>query len=292
MNNTTTKRTFIIGEEWFFFKLYTGVKTADDILIKHLAPLINKWKQDRLISKWFFIRYYDPDFHLRVRLQLNDTNHLQLIITDLKNCLSELLSQKIIWKIQIDTYVRELERYGFDTIDDAETIFCIDSETILSILNDLDETLDDNYRWLAGIYLTNKLLDTFKISLEDKKELIEKYINAFKDEMGYNKFLKRQLDTKYRNTKKNIRGLLSNETNYSFATSIKNHYHFPTSSINNILNNIQDKDILENIIFSLSHMTLNRLFRSKSRQNEFVIYYMLSHHYKSVIAQNKYNKVS
>ncbi len=53
MNNDTTKRTFIIGEEWFFFKLYTGVKTADDILVKYLAPLIYKWKQDKNISKWF-----------------------------------------------------------------------------------------------------------------------------------------------------------------------------------------------------------------------------------------------
>ena len=34
------KRDFCIGSEWLYYKIYTGVKTADLILMEKLYPLI------------------------------------------------------------------------------------------------------------------------------------------------------------------------------------------------------------------------------------------------------------
>jgi len=62
MNNI--KRTFIPGDEWLYIKLYTGYKTADTILTEILPEIISKLKDEQLIDKWFFIRYYDPHYHL------------------------------------------------------------------------------------------------------------------------------------------------------------------------------------------------------------------------------------
>jgi hypothetical protein len=49
------KRDFCIGSEWLYYKLYTGVKTADLILLEKLYSVILELKEKNLIIKWFFI---------------------------------------------------------------------------------------------------------------------------------------------------------------------------------------------------------------------------------------------
>jgi len=66
-------RTFIPGSEWVYFKLYTGTKTADSILKNELYGYVSKMLKNGIIDKWFFIRYADPDFHVRLRLHLKES---------------------------------------------------------------------------------------------------------------------------------------------------------------------------------------------------------------------------
>jgi len=51
------KRTFIIGDEWLYFKVYTGYKTADTLLTDTVFPLSQYLLKEKLIDHWFFIRY-------------------------------------------------------------------------------------------------------------------------------------------------------------------------------------------------------------------------------------------
>ena len=53
-----TKRLYIPGSEWVYYKLYTGPKTADTILTDLIDPVINNLSCKNLIEKWFFIRYF------------------------------------------------------------------------------------------------------------------------------------------------------------------------------------------------------------------------------------------
>lgn len=62
------RRKFIPGSRWLYFKIYTGIKTADEVATRTLLPLLREWYEAKLIDDWFFIRYTDPDFHLRLRL--------------------------------------------------------------------------------------------------------------------------------------------------------------------------------------------------------------------------------
>jgi len=64
------RKTFIPGSEWVYFKLYTGTKTADMILKNEIYEYVNGLLKNDSINQWFFIRYSDPDFHLRLRLHL------------------------------------------------------------------------------------------------------------------------------------------------------------------------------------------------------------------------------
>jgi thiopeptide-type bacteriocin biosynthesis protein len=285
------KRKFIIGDEWFFFKVYTGVKTADSLLINHFMPIINIWKDNSYISKWFFIRYYDPEFHLRIRVLLTDKENIMPIINDLNVLLTKLIQQNLIWKLQTDTYTRELERYGAERIEDIETIFFNDSEMITETLNYIENTDSQNTRWLVGLSIIDSLLDVFKVSIENKKVLMEIYVAFFSAEMNYDKYLKRQLSLKYRKNKKDINNFLSKKTEHFQLINLISQKNKKTEKIvNKILNQKLSFENLGELIFSISHMSLNRLYRTKSRENEFVSYHLLLYYYESKIAQLKHQK--
>ncbi|WP_299207955.1 thiopeptide-type bacteriocin biosynthesis protein [uncultured Dokdonia sp.] len=285
------KRVFILGDEWIFFKIYTGVKFADTLLTDHLMPLINTWKSKNYIEKWFFIRYYDPEFHLRVRFLVSDKENLTLIIKDMNVLFSALIQQDFVWKLQTDTYVRELERYGIQKIDHAETVFCHDSEMIVSVLKHIENAGNQSLRWLTGLLIIEDILDAFNLTIEEKKDLMEQYITFFSDEMSYDKFLKRQLSLKYRNNKREINSFLTRNAAHQALIDIVSYKKENThQSMQEIVNSELSSEYRGELIFSLSHMSLNRLYRTKSRKNEFVSYHLLLYYYESKIAQLKHSK--
>ena len=70
------KRTYQLGEEWLYYKVYCGVRTANSILANEISSLTQELLSDGLIDKWFFIRYADPEKHLRLRFKLTDSSKL------------------------------------------------------------------------------------------------------------------------------------------------------------------------------------------------------------------------
>lgn len=78
MNTGLETRDFYPGDEWVFFKLYGGIAICDKILFTHVLPLTNFLESEGTIDKWFFIRYSDPEFHLRIRLHTKDRKKFDL----------------------------------------------------------------------------------------------------------------------------------------------------------------------------------------------------------------------
>ena len=130
----TKKRTFTIGDEWLYFKVYTGFKTADTILTDTVFPLAQRFLKDNLITHWFFIRYSDPQFHLRVRFHITEKENIAPIIHHFNHAFQHYVNQDLVWKIQMDTYQREMERYGIELIELSEKLFALSSETICKII--------------------------------------------------------------------------------------------------------------------------------------------------------------
>ena len=110
------KRFFVIGDEWLYYKFYCGPKTADEILIEVIKPVSEKLLKDNIIDKWFFIRYSDPKLHLRVRFHYANPENILFIINTINQYIQFYIDQDLIHKVQIDTYQRELERYGTKSI--------------------------------------------------------------------------------------------------------------------------------------------------------------------------------
>ena len=82
-------RRFLPGSEWLYLKVYTGSTTADAVLRTYLAPVIATAMRQGLARRWFFLRYGDPDWHLRVRFHGDPATLTALGVGEvaLTNCL-------------------------------------------------------------------------------------------------------------------------------------------------------------------------------------------------------------
>lgn len=288
------RRTFIIGSEWLFYKIYTGPKTADRILTEVIKPVSEELLKNGLIDSWFFIRYSDPKFHLRVRFHQPNFENNSSIIQMLYDALLPFVDSNLIWKITTDTYSREIERYGLTLIESVEKYFFIESTMIVNILDILECDQQDNIRWLAGIKITNEILDLFRFDFQHKILFIQKLRDGYGKEFGLNKDVKLQLAKKYRINKSLIEMLFtSGEVQEDEVLSVMNLIVQYKNEIKSIVekfilcetNQVSDVPV-ESLVQSILHMMVNRLFRSKQRMYELVLYDFLFQYLSSVRARN------
>lgn len=300
--NNDTKRSFTTGSEWLYYKIYCNPKIAEDILIEKIYPLIHSFKENQQIEKWFFIRYADPDTHIRLRLKLTDTQHLSFIQTKLNTLFSPLLEDRLIEKIQLDTYNRELERYGFNTIEDTETLFYIDSEHILKLISKLNNDEEgDLIRLKYACLNVYRLMKNFELDKEKLYFLISSSQQSYFKEHGGQKELKLALDYKYRIYYKSINSILTyqafetlNEEDQFIVATITNAEQIQAPIISAILEKRKLHDLkidLYNFIQSVIHMHVNRLFKSKQRTYELLVYDFLQRSLKSIEARKQKSRV-
>jgi len=281
-------RNFYPGDEWLYFRIYTGIKTADNILIS-LKSILNKLKKENIISGFFFLRYSDPDFHIRLRIRLVHINNLGHAIIQCNKNLKKACNDNLIGRVEIGTYNRELERYSEEHIQLSEEIFSVDSEYILALLAYLHKK-DDNLRWMSALMLIDQFFDDIKLDIEERYTYINQMSDSFKIEFGYNMYNSKQLNNIYRERKKQIETVLDtkkSEENKDLA-KVKTILKKKTKAMKTL---IKEKNYIpKNNISSYIHMSMNRLFRSNNRIHELLIYDFLSRHYKSELARRKYSK--
>ncbi len=284
------QRSFIAGDEWLYYKIYSGGHTAEHILTEVIKPLTKKMLFKKLIDKWFFIRYKDPDKHLRIRFHLTDTKYTGEVIGIMNPYLKNLLKKDLIWKTQFDPYDREIERYGVHTITEAETLFYHDSVMISSLISMIEGVEGEEIRWLFGLKAIDRFLELFEYTDQKKLTLINWLKNSFSKEFGGSKILQKQLSNKYRKNKRKIEEFMLAETSknqdYQPLIEILNEKDKRCLSVvNDILKKISGEN-LDSFLSSCIHMLMNRLFKSKNRVHEMVCYDFLYLYYKSFIVRN------
>jgi len=295
--NKKLQRTFIIGDNWLYFKIYTGTKTADFILINIINPVVKKLIEQNIIDKWFFIRYGDPKNHLRIRFHFKDRCDIGILLNMLKPYFEDLIKQDLVWKIQTDSYQRELERYGENTMELSEEIFFHDSSLIVDAIV-LIGVENEELRWLFALKSIDNFLNIFGYSIENKLLLFEHLKKGFGQEFGINKDLNKQMDLKYRKYRYQIENILTLDTKSTFEfveiIDILNSFNKKIKlAVNQILefNNFNLLTVnLDNLMMSYIHMSMVRLFKSKNRMHEMVIYDFLYRYYKSIKARKEYDK--
>ena len=285
------QRNFSFGSEWLYFKFYTGAKGGDLLLSQAVKPLIVELYEQDMINNWFFIRYADPEKHIRFRVQLRQLSNLGKVAEMIKTAIQPLENEGVIWKIQVDTYQREIERYGADVMELTETIFCEDSMAVISML---DKTWGDErepIRWQWCLKLIDTFLNDFGYNLTQKRDLLEKMKTSFAQEFKIDKALKMQIDQRFRDNRQIIERILDDTLNetHEYAPLFKDII-FKSNSINDIIPKIKaiklenewDKYLSDTI-----HMSVNRTISDNQRVHELVMYDFLYRYYQAELAKMK-----
>jgi thiopeptide-type bacteriocin biosynthesis protein len=283
-------RKFLFGDNWLYIKIYIGENFTDDFLINKLKTFVETEKNANIIKQWFFLRFKDPENHIRIRFNLHKAHHS--FYDEFKISLKDYIESNIIYKVQIDTYSQELERYGTVNINNCEEFFCCDSITVLNILSFLKKNvIDDKYRWMIGMRYIDMVIDEFSFSLPEKKRFSKMLSDSYFFEFNGQKSMKIQLDEKYRTENHNISFILSSDTD--LIKSIDKILFLEKNNRLKIIKKVkdcltEDSSInLESILSSFIHMTLIRLFKSKPRYNELIFYKFLYKFYSSQEAKGK-----
>ncbi len=294
------QRTFEPYSEWVYFKLYTGTKTADKVLIQQIDKITHKLQKEGVINKWFFIRYTDPKNHIRLRFQLTHKTDFTTLNTVVKKELALLVKQGIIWKIQTDTYQRELERYGHKTMDGSESVFHINSQITLELLKLIKTDQLHTHRFLVGLLGVINLFDAFDYNSEKRLILIEQSAYAFAREFGLqqSQMLRDRIKDNFRNNSANIEQLNNGNIPEKlkvapFFKDVLTIYKKQKQQLQPLVKNIQQAKNgkhIDELIPSYVHMFVNRFFNSNQRFEEFMIYQLLQKYYTSALAKAKYAK--
>jgi len=283
-------RTFIPGSEWIYFKLYTGTNTADSVLKTEINSYINEMIEHDIIEKWFFIRYSDPDFHIRLRLRLKETQDFNTAYRLFYKTFAPVVDAGLIWKIQCDTYEREIERYGSSALSIVEYLFFIDSEFIIRLLNQLNEDNSDQQRWQLALALIDSFLSAFSFDLLQRKDFLNTMAENCKKEFGFTRHqVSKQLNDKCRYYRKEIENALlweNDSTNVADVIKSRRKLLIPIAEKLSVMEKSGELGVsMKSLITSMIHMCMNRWFRTKNRLHEMVIYEFLSRYYASEISK-------
>lgn len=282
------------GSEWLYVKLYGGAGTLDDILATAVLSLVRNPDSSGSIARWFFIRYRDPHNHLRIRFNGNPERLRDELLPLLAETFNPLLSSGKLWKIEFDTYQREIERYGgLDGLLAAEDVFFADSEAVLDILRELEGDEGMDMRWRIGLMGIDQLLCDFGFDDIAKRELVGQWRDSFRSDFRTDMIGKRQLGDRFRRERRELETLLNNfgreYENWTFAKKALERRSARNTEVAHKLLSFaaQGKLIvtLPDLVSSYTHMHINRLIRASQRAHEFVLYDFLFQLYDSRLAR-------
>ncbi|MCP4661822.1 MAG: lantibiotic dehydratase [bacterium] len=275
------RRTFEPGSEWLYVKVFTGTATADRVLAEVLRPVVRQVMDFGAVDRWFFIRYGDPRWHLRLRFHGAPQPLQAEVLPLVEAALSPLIDGGLIWDLQIDTYKRELERYGgAEGIELAEQLFFVDSEAVLALVESLEGDEGAEARWRLALRGSDLLLSDLGFPGEAKLEIAQRMQSSFAGEFRIGRGLKSQLADRLRRQRRELEALLE-------PTWVEDHPLAPgfeilerrSRELAPITTELRDRERagrltvpLADLATSYVHMFNNRLLRSEGRAHELVLY--------------------
>lgn len=281
-------RSFAPGSEWLYVKLYTGRATTDVLLRDHLGPFITHTIGIGAADKAFFLRYTDPHYHIRLRFHGAPERLLTAVLPSLGMRMQKLVDGGLVWKVQFDTYDREIERYGgIVGVTESETIFSADSAAAINLLCAYTGDDHEEERDLITMLGVHVLFGDFGISGEQYIALLARLSQTDAEQ-------KTRLTREYRTLRAAIEAALQPEVrvNDSRLSDARLILHQRSIALTSPIDTIKAEAVaghlsmpLEDIAASHTHMFVNRFCRDGTRELEQRIYGMLERYVRGQIAR-------
>lgn len=269
------------SENWIYMKLYCGTTSVERLLRDNVPELRDAFRDRFGTDEWFFIRYADPDPHLRLRFNMSDEDAWASGMLAARRWASRLESNRRIARWTFDGYVPESRRYGgHEGIDVAHTLFRLESDAFLGMLLDLGFREDPTVRTSYAFWQLHLLFASLDRDSEQSfvSEAISRSIRA-----GVRvRDAKKRLAKEFRQMRPLLMRLLDGEYPTLDASLIP-LVHVTAAGIRDAARRYRALDQgaalvrpLRHIALSLSHMCVNRIFRERNNHYEAVIYDLLS----------------
>jgi len=279
-------RSLPTGGKWLYYKIYCHPARSNELLAAPIYSMLEELKIKQLISSWFFIRYNDPDHHIRLRLLIRPGCFGEVLKFTTAE-LGELYRLLKISDYRTAIYEREMERYGFDKIQLFEHLFYKSSNYVISYFKALENGPDLPGQAVMAFFTVRNLLSAFGLEGIERIAFLEQRAGYFLAEFDETPNIKHQLDNKYR---KMYPGLASSFAavvpalkkaglNKKHLELIKATRNFPYKAAN------PPAEQLTLWLADLIHMHLNRLFADEARKQELIVYYLVLKYERGLYAR-------
>jgi thiopeptide-type bacteriocin biosynthesis protein len=268
---------------------------ADQVLRDLVRPVVAGALRSGAADSWFFIRYGDPDWHLRLRLHGEPGRLLAEVLPAIQEAVAPLLDDGRVWRLQLDTYEREVERYGGpEGVVLSERLFQADSEAVLALADLLAEDARGELRWRLALVGMDHLLAALGFDLDARRAVLGGVRDAFAKEFRVNAELKRQLGERFRQQRREIEGMLGPGATEGLPADARAVLCRRSEQLAPVAEELRaaarsgrlTKD-LKTFAPGYLHMHANRVLRSAQRAQEMVLYDFLARVYESRAARNR-----
>lgn len=246
-------------DQWHYLKIYLHPCSADELLLE-ISRYASRWRKQKLIERWFFVRYADTDDHLRVRFKASRMNGTEFL-NELQRLLKKLNGKPNIRTVQLATYKREVERYAAIGIDTAEKLFHQSTRLALeTIRNGQEKTLVAGIAHVYAVFLNTGSDHSSMLGLTQGAS------EALFERLKISKEQKVRYDQEYRTLADNLDALLGKIE--------PDDWHSYLHHVAKALRRVKVPE-RPRLILDLNHMHLNRIFNIDALQNEAKCYYFL-----------------
>jgi thiopeptide-type bacteriocin biosynthesis protein len=278
------------GSEWLYLRLYCAPLLADRLLVERLAPAIHETVSAGCSDRWFFIRYFDPRPHLRLRFHGDPARLTSTVLGTIRRSL-EAATEGASCELEVATYQREMERYGGpELMEVSEILFFADSEAVLSALS---ESRDIDARWQFAVLGVDRLLNDFGLRIHRKlwfakrrrDELEPSLMSEYPD-------VRRAMARSFRSERDSLSKLLDGTAFGAVGPMGVRALERRSLSIREAVSQIRTECRQRKssagfyeLLGSHLHMHLNRVMPSSQRLYEFMVFDFLSMLYRSRVAR-------
>jgi len=273
------------GSEWLDVRIHVAPADADPILSELLATLrritVQAW------DRWFFERGTDPGPHLRLRFHGVPSQLGGNLLPLIRRILAPHLRSGTCWKLQVDTYEREIERYGgLEGMILAEAWFEQDSERVLDLLRACGSEAGAGLRWQQAFRGVDTLLSHLGLSLAGKLRVVDAMRDGLCPDVDGGPRL--QLEERYQALRRDLEAWIPGPGQRSPAILPDPRLHRQRTCLNRLAGASVEGRLslpLEELASSLAHLLVNRYVRAAHSAHERVLSDFLGRVYRSQLAR-------
>ncbi|MCO5268975.1 MAG: lantibiotic dehydratase [Brumimicrobium sp.] len=261
---------FPFDKEWLYIHIYL----TEEIANKFLFEFQNQYLLNFEIQNFFYVRYYDPKFHLRLRIQFINQAVLIKFLSQFNKYIKTDKPIYGIYDYQIKSYQQEIDRYGAINMELIENLFSNDSLFHINNFKFYNNN-NNNSIWIAPIHIVDNYLSFFNINDHEKIDFLNRWINNLLIDIKNQKYFRKKSSDIFRVLQNK---LLFDEDSNSYKKNLTEMLE--KANIKKLVNK-------NGLYSSIIHMSLNRYFEFDHLNNELMTYQLVVKYLKRKIAIKK-----